>query len=510
MKVFNRGARRNWQAIFGAALVGSFGGSFLALPTAHANLVLDSQTQGVQQSGSVAATADPDSARLEQRESTRKVMEASEKAQDTLQAQAQTPQAQPTTAPLPQVVVQQPPQQVAQALMAQPAVAQAPSAVVAQTAVTATPEAAAGSPDVENLSQAQLLRRERLRTELKNEDLLETRLEQLRLKDEEKRTGLLSNIQEGDGAPAVAPSGAAAPMTNQVVTAPITDHPGQQVGQVVAQPAVAAQAGTAPVAQGAVVTDTIKATNAAPTDPADSSIFDGKNDSSSVVTIRPMGGVSSMGSDPFFDVHAKYAAGIGLGVDVSDNLSVDLGYTFSEYGVQTAAASPLGQAAINTMYYTTGVFSTPTTQDTYTLKQNVIDAGLKLHFLGHDSKLRPYIAGGGGYAKSYLNFSDAILQLIGSMPATTGATSDYETNCFLGYVGAGFDVALSKSVSLGASVKYYSVLSSSSNTALPTSLWATSYSTYLALDEQVRKEALSTQMAQTGFYTIGLGVSFAL
>ena len=82
-------------------------------------------------------------------------------------------------------------------------------------------------------------------------------------------------------------------------------------------------------------------------------------------------------------------------------------------------------------------------QDTYTLKQNVITAGVKAHVLGADYKFRPYVAGGGGYAMASLNYPDQTLNQIpgGYQPQS------YSSDAFVAISGR-FDATVAKNVSL--------------------------------------------------------------
>src|SRR6185437_15800256 len=100
--------------------------------------------------------------------------------------------------------------------------------------------------------------------------------------------------------------------------------------------------------------------------------------------VSPRAGISSMSLNTSLSgvtATGLYSLGIALGVNTSDNLAFEIGYENAQYGVN------IGQ-----MYMIPGL-----TPYNYQASQNVIDAMLKIYFLGPDSRIRPYIAAGGGY-----------------------------------------------------------------------------------------------------------------
>ena len=206
-----------WAAAIGAGILVSVA----LLPQARGELVYEEQAP---QAGAAAQpqTVDP---RTDDRQSLRQVISASQKAQTTLAVSQPAPvavapapvalapapvalapapvalaPAPVALAPAPVALAPAPvalapaPVYVQAPVAAQPVVvapAPAPAVVTAQTAVaTAGAETApaASTPEVQNLSKTELMRRERVRVELRNEDVLQERLEQLRLRDEKHRT----------------------------------------------------------------------------------------------------------------------------------------------------------------------------------------------------------------------------------------------------------------------------------------------------------------------------------
>ena len=74
-----------------------------------------------------------------------------------------------------------------------------------QVAPPAPQMAQESQPEVQSLSKTELMRRERTREELKNEDILQERLEELRLRDEKRRTDQLLGTTSQDPNAPVAP-----------------------------------------------------------------------------------------------------------------------------------------------------------------------------------------------------------------------------------------------------------------------------------------------------------------
>jgi outer membrane protein W len=338
------------------------------------------------------------------------------------------------------------------------------------------------------------MRRERTRTELKNEDLLQERLEELRLRDEKRRTDQLLGA-EGAGAAAGQQLGGTANMnvapdalSVQGVVAPVTDHPGEVLNAPVptaaqgqAQgPNVAAYTASpyTPAAQAQIAGgQSITAQQAVPSADSDHTKF----------TISPRAGVSIMNVDNAFTVSGKGAAGVGLGMGVTDSLSVEVGYTYAEYGIGLA-----NSAYIQQMY--TG------TSDTYDLKQNIFDIGLKMDLLSSDSRFRPYIGGGAAYSKGYLNYPTSVTQMYQAYNANF--SPDFESSDFLGYLSAGFDAQVSKTVAVGLNFRYYKVFSDSENENL-------TYGSFYSGGVDPGKLMTGTQLAQSSFYSILGNVSFS-
>ncbi len=326
-------------------------------------------------------------------------------------------------APMPvQVPVQMVPSQPYPVIIqTAPAPAAAPAPVMAQSSAETNP------------SRTELVRRERIREEIQNEDLLQERLENLRLQDEKRRTGQLM------GQPSAPVLEAPAPAFATVAVAP-------------AAPIVEEQVVSVPVSDRTTASGSSELRFEAPSEQPE--IFS--------LRLAPRAGLSNFAGQSPYAIEGRYTVGVGLDMQVSDNLGFEIGYSFSEYGLalNDATALILGQ------YLNPYGFNYNGSADkTGMLKQNVVDAGIKVHLLGMASRIRPYIGGGGGYSKSFLNYDPRILNLLRGYSGFA-TPPDYELSQFLAYASAGLDVRLSKSVSVGANYRHYRVLSSRQNQEL--------------------------------------------
>jgi len=181
---------------------------------------------------------------------------------------------------------------------------------------------------------------------------------------------------------------------------------------------------------------------------------DESEDGPSQVYVKPRGGIATT-SNAAYGVKPRYAAGIAMGAMVSDFITFEVGYQYNVMGVTAAVTNPVLIQAYNLIPYNQGYgFS----GENYSAKQNVVDLGLKLSFLGKDSKLRPYIGGGGAYTKAFVNYDTRLLSYL-TQNNYTDLAKDYSYDAFAGFLNAGFDLKIAKTMSLNVDGKFYSVLS---------------------------------------------------
>lgn len=472
----------------GAAIGAGLLATLTLLPQARGELVYEEQDQGPVELRQNAQTQDP---RATDRQDLRQAIGSSEKARATRQAEIVRP-AQPA-----QVFVAQP-APLPPAPQTQVAVGDA-----ALAAPLAAPAADPQAAPVENLSKTELMRRERVREEIKNEDAIQERLEELRLRDEKRRSdqivkgdSFLPGPQVSGAAPANGQAPGLAPIQDEVVVAPVTEHPGQ--------PAVvpAVPAGAAPTQAPAPLNPALQTTGAAA--PAQSTAevkgdVD-SNDEKSQVYVRAGAGLSNMNVNDAFDLKPHYALGGALGVQSSENVSFELGYTYATYGIAVASSNPVIQQ-LQWAQQAQGLGN----PETLGLNKNVFDAGIRLSLLGAQSKIRPFIGGGGAYSKQYLNYASGYTAFLNQYGLSSMA-QDYESSAFLGFVSTGVDVKISKQLSLGAQFKYYGVISSNENQQLNyVGFYGNPYAFGGATAD---KQSVGASLSDSSYYTIEATTSF--
>ncbi len=476
------------------ALVGSASGSI-----AQAELVFQNPAQAAQSQQ-----------RLDDRENTRKVMGASEQMATAVEVgdtvSALDPQV--TELPVPPVAVKSAAQGVAvvpvqQAQVNPPRVASA-GVTLAQAQVQAplqvqTPSAdPLETPEVQAFTKAELMRRMRFRAEMKNDDFVQQRLEELRLRDEQRRADQLINggpARLDADAASVAVQAPLPPLAVETVQTPITERPGQPQAAPVAQP-VQTPVAVVQVSSGA-------------SSPAvsGSSVLESEGfaprEEKLVIRLTPRAGVSSMRSpDANVLVRGRYSAGLSLGVEASESMTFELGYQFSEYGI-----------SLQPTYGSS--WSSPTgTYESRALRQNLVDAGLKFYLLGTRSRLRPFVGGGGGWQRSFVNYDSRYRALVQAYYPTV-SVQDYEASSFIGQVSTGMDVRISKSISVGAQFRYNRVLGSNSSQQIPyNAMWGASgaypgfgYGGAAAMTDSGNQIA-GLQLQRASFYSVLAGVNF--
>jgi len=365
------------------------------------------------------------------------------------QQQQQLQQVQVQPAP---VMIQQP-AQVYQATA--PVAVQAAPVVVAQPATPAVVQAAPVQQQVQveepTLSRSELMRRERMRREMQSEDVLQSRMEALRLRDEERRTQAL--IQgETLGADTV--------QMRQ-------SSPQYQAASQYAQPQQMQTINVSPALETATV-------NTAP-------VVDGPTR----FGVAPHVGFAAMSGNSFLNMTPRSSYGIGV-TAYSGQMAFDADFTYSQYGVGLLSSNYIVQAL---QYQYVQYQNQPVV-----LSQNVIDAGARFFLLNEDSKVRPFIGGGLGYAKGYINYNQGLQSLIGAYYG-----QDYQMDQWLAQVTAGAEIKMGKNFGIKLQGKYYFIMSSQQtqpNYGL--------YNMYPQFDQMIAANALSN----LGFYTLGLGLTY--
>jgi hypothetical protein len=222
-----------------------------------------------------------------------------------------------------------------------------------------------------------------------------------------------------------------------------------------------------------------------------------------VIRLTPRAGVSSMRSpDANVLVRGRYSAGLSLGIEASESMTFELGYQFSEYGISLQPTYGFS-------------WNSPTgTYESRALRQNLVDAGLKFYLLGSRSRLRPFVGGGGGWQRSFVNYDSRYRALVQAYSPTVGV-QDYEASSFVGQINTGMDVRISKSVSVGAQFRYNRVLGSNSSQQIPyNAMWGASgaYPGYgyggAAAIADPGNQIAGLQLQRASFYSVLAGVNF--
>ena len=451
------------------------------LPNARAELVYDNS----------APPAPSQVNAVDDREVLRQALNSSEKAQATLQAQqAVQPPSRVITSNIPLTA---PVMQVAAPSAVIPA-AVVPTAQLASTAVAAS-TTPGQTDDVQNLSKSELLRRERMRDELKNEDLLQERLEELRLKEEERLTDRILGTPAASDPETEVPTAAPVPQNqvqNQVVTAPVTEG-GPAIPEPTAPSTGVMVASALPMGAGTPMLQTqAQLSSLSPDAEANKVSF----------MLEPRIGISNMVGTTAYQIMPRYAASLGLGLGLSKYINLEAAYTYSEFGIGLNSSNPFVQQMAAYMSGMNPNFNT------LTLRQNLFEGDAKIYLLGPDSTFRPFIAGGGAYSLGLINYNSAIVGALNQYGAAA-MSQDYNLTSFLGVLSAGFDVQINKSISIGATFKYYAVLSSNENQNLNNMAFYGGPAGYASsMYANADKEYVGGTLAQTGFYTLLAGVNY--
>lgn len=328
------------------------------------------------------------------------------------------------------------------AVEAAPTIAQEPSVQDIQSVDVAPSLINGQGPAVEQskkVSKSEALRRHRVREELKNEDLLQQKLEELRLRDEMKRTQQinLSGVEKETPKPA--------PAAQETL-------PEQRVGSAATEQPVVKP--SAPAVVPAAIGPTSQLDGKSSTDM--SAVKEESTEWVNRVTINPRGGLSNV-TNSNFDIQSRYAVGAAIGVDFTEHFSFEGSYTFSKYdlGAGSAIANPY----------------------TYSLQKlqfndNVFDIGGKAYILDTKSRVRPFVGTGVSYRRGYVNYDERTLSILRNVGANT---SDVQISSFSGYIETGLDFQITKNIAFTAAFKYFNVFSSSQSNPIDPNAFVNPY-----------------------------------
>lgn len=335
--------------------------------------------------------------------------------------------------------------------------ATAPAAAAATTTVTTTtvstePVVVDGS--VQKASDK--AKDKRTFQESMNNELVIQRLEEKRLKEEEKLTKEINKRFSLDDESEAASVGTAAPVAKEEVTIkPITEGaavpsayqmaPAPQYQQSQVQPIQdTVKSSQSSVIEGAAVSNA-STTSVADAAPAQSS--------GTRIGLTPRFGLATM-TNAGYDFNSRYVLGAGAIFDVTRYVSLEAGYQYSEYGVRLGSA------------YSPTLFSFGPQELVF--RNNTIDMNMRLYLTNNDSAIRPYVGAGAAYSWGYLNYGRR------TFTTTVGNNLDYELTQFQGLLTGGLEFKISKTITIGANYKFLRALSSTENESLNNQAFLTS------------------------------------
>lgn len=320
--------------------------------------------------------------------------------------------------------------------------------------------------DQKEISTSEMLRRQRMREELKNEDRLSQKLEELRLQDEMKRVDQMTAGTEKN-------SKAKAPEEEKIKE--------EKIGSVAlveqSSEKISKPADISPSQSVAAVEEKKK-------------IEEDKIENR--ISVTPRGGFSSI-RDSKFEITSKYAAGLTIGVDLSDYFAIEAGYTYSAYSVSAGNA-----------YYYDPYFMT-LRQQSLNMNQHLIDLGLRVNVLGDRYRIKPFVTGGFGYYRTSINLDDTTLGYVRQY--NPNLANDYVISGFDGSIGGGVEFKITKNISLTGLFKYYGILTSTQSNPISSAAFVNpGSSTSNSGDSRLQA---SESLSKDAFYSLQGGVTIS-
>ncbi len=490
--------------------------------SARAAMVYDENTAPDASASAAPAPTEQESARTQ----LRKEVDQEAKLADPV---APAPAA-PVPAPAPQYVQPVP----APAPLAPPPqviVVPAPMALTGQT-VTSTVPAAVTPPvssvetqlgaqsELEKASGSELLRRKRVREEIKNEDALQTRMEELRLRDESRRGEKVLGAMPVDDSPTPAdlkaPAVGVAPAAGAMLPIPVGPQGPQPVPPVApmlpGQDRLMMQQ-AAPMAPMAAETAPYGQPYGQPYGMTGSDL-DRFDTPRSLFVLAPKIGTSGFSDAKGYSINSFVTWGADLGFSVNDMFSVMFGYSYTKFSAGIPNSNPyLYNYGYSNNFYGYGGSNYNRPID---IKQNVFDAGVRLYLLNRKATFRPFIGGSMGFGRSFINYNKDIRSYWGGY-GVQNTDQDFTLDQFFGGVQGGFDIVLTKAMSFGVTGKYYGVLSSRLDNNYPSNQFYNNpyfngynyYNPYNFIYNDLDKQGVANAIADSGVYQVTGGITFS-
>jgi opacity protein-like surface antigen len=323
-----------------------------------------------------------------------------------------------------------------------------------------------------------------------NNELVVQKLEDRRLKQEEKLTAEINKRFTLEDEPA----GSAAPvMKEEKVVKPINETSASY--EMSAAPKGATLESKAIVQDQLAVYQSSTTMSPAPVMSAKSEASidlddEKKSTSGRRMSVIPRGGASWI-SNSNYNFNSRFSVGGALAFDASDNLAVELGYTYSQYGVR------IGQSAMG--------YSTMFQAQELRFKNNSFDATMKLYLTGRQAFVRPFIGGGFGYSVGYVNYDNTTQQYMQYYPPAM--REDYKLSQFQGILQGGLDFKVADNIFVGAMYKYVTPLSSTESQG---GLNTTAFYPYQGYAMDPQKQALrgTFRDSNIGYFLVSAGFQF--
>ncbi len=161
-------------------------------------------------------------------------------------------------------------------------------------------------------------------------------------------------------------------------------------------------------------------------------------------------GVPNISSD-YYDIEGRMAWNLGLNYEFNDRLLFTFGYTYARYDV------PVSNSYGN---YRVSTRNSLSARDEMEYNQNIFSLGTQIRLFHTESNLRPYVGGGVGHVRGYLNYKDDGYD---SYRGNSNSDADYQVTSWTAFMRAGFDLKFSEGVGFGVDLTYNTALSSNNN-----------------------------------------------
>lgn len=208
--------------------------------------------------------------------------------------------------------------------------------------------------------------------------------------------------------------------------------------------------------------------------------------------ISPRLGMFSVLTDQF-DSKGGLNAGFGLGVQVSNYISLECGYGL---GLSSVALT----SDLKSSLASWGL----TQSQALDYKEQMIDGGVRVYTASSQNAFRPFLGLGLAYGFGSMDLSSTVVQYYQNAGYRV-EDPQYKTSQWLGTLSAGFEYRIFTNVLLSAQYKYYRSLAASENQPLPAAVFYSANE----LKAQNQDQALASRsLTNASFNALTVGASF--